>query len=87
MALGVVLSLAVPGAPEARGQCTYDVTVIQAPSCPIVGPPPTIGTAINEAGHVTGYQLVCIGGDHRDSFWTPEKRDTSSCRCRRACRR
>jgi probable HAF family extracellular repeat protein len=71
-ALGALLALASPWAPEAGGQCTYDVTVIQAPSCGILGPPPTIGTAINEAGHVTGYQLVCIGVDDRAFFWTPE---------------
>jgi hypothetical protein len=70
-ALGAVVALGV-SPPAARGQCTYDVTVIQAPPCGILGPPPTIGVAINEAGHVTGYVYSCLGGDTRAFFWTPE---------------
>jgi uncharacterized membrane protein len=58
--------------PSAAGQCQYEVTVIQGPSCPIFGPRPTTGTGLNELGHVVGFVGQCdLSGD--DAFlWTPE---------------
>lgn len=58
-----------------HGQCQYEVTVIQAPPCPFPfnDPPPTIGTGINELGHVVGYYYHCGGAEGFEAFlYTPE---------------
>ncbi len=58
----------------ARAQCEYDVTIIQAPDCPEPFPPPaTIGTGINDLGHIVGYYTQCGGAEGNEAFlWTPE---------------
>ncbi len=71
----VASSLAmVLAATGASGQCQYQVTVIQAPECPIFGFPPTFGTGINNLGHVVGYHCDCgFLSSSDDAFvWTPE---------------
>ena len=51
-----------PPARPAQAQCQYEVTIIQAPDCPWPFPPaPTIGTGINDLGHVVGYYNHCGG--------------------------
>ena len=66
--LGVVLA----AASGVHGQCQYDVTIIQAPECPIFGFPPTAGLGMNELGHVVGTHLDC-DFIHDEAFvWTPE---------------
>jgi probable HAF family extracellular repeat protein len=69
-AAGVLLA-ALLGA-RVHGQCQYEVTVIQGPSCPIFGPRPTTGTGLNDLGHVVGVVGQCdLSGD--DAFlWTPD---------------
>ncbi len=57
---------------RARAQCQYDVTIIQAPDCPPFGAQPTIGTGINNLGHIVGYYDVCLGDTQRAFLWTPE---------------
>ncbi len=58
----------------ASGQCQYEVTVIQAPACPIFGFPPTKGLGTNVLGHVVGYHWQCgdTYGDNDAFVWTPE---------------
>lgn len=57
---------------EARTQCNYEVTVITGPECGILGPDPTRGVAINEAGEVCGYYTRCELGANLAYVWTPE---------------
>lgn len=66
----VITSLLSAG--RAHAQCQYDVTIIQAPECPPFGAQPTVGTAINDQGHVVGYYDVCLGDIQRAFLWTPE---------------
>ena len=43
------------GQPDSvQAQCHYDVTIIQAPECPIFGIPPINGFGLNALGHVVG---------------------------------
>ena len=58
----------------AQGQCQYEVTVIQAPACPIYGTPPTLGISANEKGHVVGYHWQCgdTFGDDDAFVWTTQ---------------
>ena len=58
------------GSSGVRGQCQYEVTIIQALGCN--DPPPTIGTAINEHGHIAGYYYQCASGDFEAFVWTPK---------------
>ena len=59
-------------ASTARGQCQYEVTIIQAPECPPLGHPPTIGVSLNEHGHVVGYYYSCGIPSDLPFLWTPE---------------
>jgi probable HAF family extracellular repeat protein len=58
--------------PSARAQCQYEVTIIQAPECPIYGLPPTIGLGLNNLGHVVGYHRDCEFESNEAFVWTPE---------------
>lgn len=60
-------------APSAFGQCNYEVTaIIQAPPCPIVGPPVTRGHGMNSHGHVCGSYAQCWVTADEAFYWTPE---------------
>ena len=62
-------------AEDAHAQCTYQVDIIQAPDCPfpLEEPPPTLGTGLNELGHVVGYYSQCDDPTLREAFvWKPE---------------
>src|SRR5512145_1446804 len=50
------------------GQCTYDLTIIQAPDCPVEGPPSTFATSLNDAGHVVGYYYQCGASPYENAF-------------------
>jgi probable HAF family extracellular repeat protein len=52
--------------------CLYDITVIQGPADPIVGPPVTIPLGLNNAGHVVGYWSPIASESMRAFLWTPE---------------
>ncbi|MCH8007222.1 MAG: hypothetical protein IH888_13510, partial [Planctomycetes bacterium] len=57
----------------AQGQCQYEVTVIQAPPCPIFGFEPTRGSGTNALGHVVGFHCRCLLEILDIAFlWTPE---------------
>ncbi len=58
----------------AQGQCRYEVTVIQAPACPIFGLPVTFGYDINELGEVVGSHDQCGDNwpDNAAYIWTPK---------------
>ena len=57
----------------AQGQCQYEVTVIQAPACPIFGFQPTRGRGTNALGHVVGFHCRCLLETLDIAFfWTPE---------------
>lgn len=60
---------------EARGQCQYEVTVIEGVWCgPVYGYAATIPLAINECGDIAGY-FSCPGGDDRAFLWISERDD------------
>ena len=74
---GTLAILLVASGGQAQVRSQYEVTVIQAPECPIFGWPPTWGLGLDEQGHVVGYHWQCgIGnpgwGDHEAFVWTPE---------------
>ena len=57
---------------DARGQCQYEVTVIQAPDvCGILGPVHTFGTGLNENGAVVGSWKCPVWEDNEAFVWTP----------------
>ena len=57
----------------AQGQCQYEVTVIQAPPCPIFGFEPTRGSGTNVLRHVVGFHCRCLLETLDIAFlWTPE---------------
>ena len=74
---GVIAAALVGGvlAQSVQAQCQYDVTIIQAPDCPWPFPPPaTVGTGINDLGHMVGYYTQCGGAEGNEAFlWTPEE--------------
>ncbi|MHC4414650.1 MAG: hypothetical protein ACYS0G_05145 [Planctomycetota bacterium] len=57
---------------NARAQCQYEVTIIQAPECPIYGFPLTFGLGLNNLGHVVGYHWDCEWESDEAFVWTPE---------------
>jgi len=70
-----VLSLAMAVLSQAaHGQCEYEVTaVIQAPPCPVTGPPATFATGMNESGTVVGWYQDCVTCCNDHAFvWTPD---------------
>ncbi len=73
--VAVPITLLLLSQSAARAQCRYQLTVVDAPDCPIFGSPGTIGSAINESGAIVGEHARC-GIEHwPDSqafFWSPE---------------
>ena len=68
----IACTVVAAAASTACGQCQYEVTIIQAPECPPLGYPPTIGLSLNEHGHVVGYYFSCGIPADRPFLWTPE---------------
>ena len=59
---------------QSQAQCEYEATVIQPPTCPLFGHPPTDGFGLNELGHVVGARWQCGSswGDDAAFLWTTE---------------
>ncbi|HRQ75820.1 MAG TPA: DUF3466 family protein [Phycisphaerales bacterium] len=71
--VAAALAAAACAAPSAFAQCSYEVAaIIQAPPCPIVGPPVTRGHGMNSLGHVCGSYAQCWVTADEAFYWTPE---------------
>jgi uncharacterized membrane protein len=71
----ILVAGGVATCPPASGQipCRYEIeAIIQAPPCPIFGPPATIATAINARGDVAGFYYQCDPTNREAFAWTRE---------------
>ena len=75
LAMGMVHLLLIAVPVTAQIPCSYDVQIIQAPSCPIFGPPVTRGRSISDSGNVVGDYDQCDDPGLENSFlWSPRER-------------